>query len=590
MPSIPAPNHGASPALVWGRGPKPQTWGGRGPTWAIASLLAIATFIVGCRRSLPAPIPSEHYEEALPRRGGALRLASFQDIRNLDPAGPSDGLALQAEHLIFAGLVDFDRRSEIVPDLADHWDTDDGGRVYRFILRQGVLMHDGEELTAEDVKRSAERALHPATPDPNASYFDSLVGYEAFAEGRAEHLDGVVVDGRYVVSFHLKEPDATFLPILSVHTLRPVCRTAGARYSDTWLPCGAGPFKLLAGDWKRGTSLRVVRHEAYFRPGVPYLDAVEWTFNMPLLAQRFRFEAGELDAIRDLTQADQRRFAADPRWRPLGAADADTRVYGESMNTRMPPFNNLEVRRAVAAAIDRDHYRLLKPESMTGLTQLIPPNVPGYDPTVEGQRYDYPAALEHMRKAGYPFDPETGKGGWPQSIDYPLYDGGLLVFTAQLLQQDLARIGLRIELKLMSWQAFLALQARPLAAALSQANWEMDYPDPSSFFDPLFTTRAIGPESGHNTAFYSNAKLDGLVAQARREIVRDRRRQLYHDASAILCDEAPWAFAYAYHFFHVHQSYVHSYQPHPVWPLEVSATWIDRAASALERALGRGAL
>src|SRR5260370_19520559 len=195
-----------------------------------------------------------------------------------------------------------------------------------------------------------------------------------------------------------------------------------------------------------------------------------------------------------------------------------------------------------------------------------------------------------MRKGGYPYDPETGKGGWTQSIDYPLYDGGLLVFPAQLLQQDLARIGLRIELKLMSWQAFLALQERPLATALSQANWQMDYPDPSSFFDPLFTTRAIGPESGHNTAFYSDVRIDDLVARARREIVPDRRRRLYHEAGAILCDAAPWAFAYAYHFFHVHQRYVHAYQPHPVWPLEVSATWIDRAGRVLEGALGRGAL
>jgi ABC-type transport system substrate-binding protein len=493
-------------------------------------------------------------------------------------------------HLIFAGLVDFDDRAQIAPDLADHWDTEDGGRVYRFVLRQGVAMQDGEELTAEDVKRSAERALHPGTPDPNASYFDGLAGYQAFAEGRAEHIDGIVVEGRYLISFHLKEPDATFLPILTLHTLRPVCRTAGTRYSDAWLPCGAGPFRLLAGDWKRGTSLRVVRHEAYFQPGVPYLDAVEWTFNMPVLAQRFRFEAGELDAIRDLTQADQRRFAADPLWRPLGAADADISVYGESMNTRMPPFDNVEVRRAVAAAINRERYRLLKPGFMTVLTQLVPPGVPGHDPTVEGQRYDYPAALEHMRKAGYPYDPDTGKGGWPRPIEYPLYDGGLLVYTAQVLQQDLARIGLRIELKLMSWQAFLAVQERPLSAALSQANWQMDYPDPSSFFDPIFTTGAMGPESGHNTSFYSNARVDDLVARARREIVPDRRRQLYREASTILSDEAPWAFAYSAHAFHVHQAYVHAYRPHPVWPLEVNRTWIDRAGRALERALGRGAL
>src|SRR5258708_39289483 len=142
------------------------------------------------------------------------------------------------------------------------------------------------------------------------------------------------------------------------------------------------------------------------------------------------------------------------------------------MNPGMRPFDKVEVRRAVAAAIDREHYRLLKPAYVTVLTQLLPPAVPGYDPEVEGQHHDYAAALEHMRRAGYPYDPATGRGGWPEPIVYPLYDQGLLVSTAQLLQQDLAKIGLVLELKLVSWPAFLALQQRPRGASMSQANWE----------------------------------------------------------------------------------------------------------------------
>jgi ABC-type transport system substrate-binding protein len=552
-----------------------------------SAAVALGVGPVGCDRSIPSPIPAAHGDAAPPRRGGTLHLATFQDIRNLDPAGPSDGIALQPQHLLFAGLVDLDEHGHVAPDLAERWEVIDGGRQYRFILREGVAMQDGEELTADDIKRSVERALRPDTPDPNASYFEALVGYRAFVEGRAQHLDGVAVEGRYVVSFRVEEPDATFLPMMTMHTLRPVCRSAGDRFTDAWIPCGAGPFKLQPGDWQRGTSLRLVRHDGYFRPGLPYLDAVEWSFNMAPTAQRYRFEAGELDVIHDMAPADQRRFDADPRWRPFETVDSDTVVYGESMNTRMPPFDNIEIRRAVAAAVDRDHYRLLKPGYMTVMTQLIPPGVPGYDPTVVGQRYDYAAALEHMRRAGYPYDPVTGRGGWPAPIVYPLYDSGLLVFTSQLLQQDLARIGIRIELRLVSYQAFLTLQERAGAAALSQGNWGMDYPDPSSFFDPLFTTSAI-PEAGHNTAFYSNRLVDDLVGRAHRELDPGRRRALYHDAGAILCDEAPWAFAYGHHWRHVHQPYVRDFAPHVVWPLEVTRTWMDRAGAGLDRALGHG--
>src|SRR5208283_1626911 len=97
----------------------------------------------------------------------------------------------------------------------------------------------------------------------------------------------------------------------------------------------------------------------------------------------------------DLTDADLARFMADPRWKPLGVVQADTKVYGEAMNTRVPPFDNVEVRRAVAAAIDREQYRMVLPVRMTPMGQVIPKDVPGYDPAFVGQKYDYAAALDH---------------------------------------------------------------------------------------------------------------------------------------------------------------------------------------------------
>jgi ABC-type transport system substrate-binding protein len=554
----------------------------RRPTTRVVAFVAT---LLGCKGELAAPIPAEHGSDALPRRGGTLHLASIADIRGLDPAGPVDAIAGQALHLIFAGLVDFDDQGRVVADLADHWELDDAGTSYRFVLREGVRMQDGEELTAADVKRSVERALHPSTPDADASYFDGIAGYAAYAAGRSEHLEGVVVESRYVVVFRLRQADATFLSVLALLAPRPVCKTGGDRYVDTWLPCGAGPFKLLAGRWQRGTSLRLERHDGYFRPGLPYLDAVEWTFNMQPLGQRFAFERGELDLLRDMSQSDQTRFARDARWTPFGSHDADTSVYGEAMNTTMPPFDNVEVRRAVAAAIDREHYRLLKPGYVTPLTQPIPPDIPDHAPDLPCQRYDYAAALEHMRRAGLAYDPVTGRGGWPKPIDYVLYDKGLPVWTAQILQQDLAKVGLRLELRLMSFPAFLAIRQRPGGAAMSLGTWSMDYPDPSSFLEPLFTSGAIGTESTSNTAFYSNPRFDDLVSRAHRELDGEQRRSLYREASAILCDDAPWAFTFSYHWFNQLQPYVRGPVLNAVWIVDPTRTWLDRADSAADRKL-----
>jgi ABC-type transport system substrate-binding protein len=543
---------------------------------AVASL-ALSLALSSCGKGLPSPIGGDHGDDATPRRGGTLHLATFADLRGgVDPAGTVDGLSLAAIHLIFAGLLDYDVHARLVPELAEKWEADDGGQTYRFTLRSGVTMQDGAELTADDVKRSVERALHPTTPNSNASYFANLLGYEAYAGGKAEHLAGVTIDGRYEVTFRLTKPDATFPYLIALHTLRPTCKSAGDRYSDSWVPCGAGPFKMVPGGWQRGTSLRLVRHEGYFLAGLPYLDAVEWTYNMKPLAQRFRFESGDLDIARELTQPDTSRFLADPRWASLGAVEFDARVYGESMNTRMAPFDNVEIRRAVAAAIDRDHYVMIQPSRMNALYQALPGAIAETDLSFPRQRYDYPAALEHMKKAGHPYDPATDTGGWPQPIEYVMYDVGIPTLSSQLLQQDLAKIGLRIRLKMVSWPAFLALQGRPDGAQMSQGNWEMDYPDPSTILDKLFSTDAIAAEGSTNTAFYSNPRFDDLIARAHLELDPAVRKSLYREANAILCDDAPWAFTFGYHFIDMRQPYVHGFVAHPVWPLDVSRVWLDR--------------
>jgi ABC-type transport system substrate-binding protein len=559
----------------------------RAATIALVSLAGVT----GCKDNLAAPIPAAHPSEETPRRGGTLHLASFGDMRSLDPAVAADALAAGAIRLIYAGLVEYDQTGNIVGDLAKWFEIDGDGTTYRFYLHEGVRMHDGEELTAADVKRSIERALHPTTPSPVASFYERIAGFDEYTTTTtkgAEHLAGVTEDGRYVVSIHLREPDATFLRVLALTPLRVVCKSAGARYADGFAPCGAGPFKLLPGGWDRGRALTLVRHEGYFRPGLPHLDAVNWSFSMNVITERFRFERGDLDIIHDLTQPDALRYQTDPRWKPFGEYEPERTISGEAMNTELPPFDNVEVRRAVASAIDRDHLVLIKASSLRAATQPIPPSVPGFDPDIPGQRYDYAAALEHMKNAGLAFDPKTGKGGWPETITYPIYKMGLWEQTGQDVAQDLAKIGLRLELKTLSYPTFLALSRRRGKTQISPQAWTQDYPDASDFFEPVFASKAINDEDSNNPSFYKNAKLDALLDRARRELDPAERKRLYAEATRIVCDDAPWAFTYSVRFYDVHQPYVRGYRIHPVWQQDVARTWIDRAAARI--ASGEGVL
>lgn len=550
-------------------------------------LLALSLpLLAACSSPFPPPIGSAHPDDQAPRRGGTLHLGSFADLRALDPAVASDDLASAVIEDMFAGLVDYDAKAQIVPDLARSFEVSPDGLVYRFFLREGIRFHDGSELTAADVKRSIERALHPTTPDPSASLYDTIDGFQAYQTGKAEHLAGVVVEGQYVVAIHLRETDTRFLAVLALASLRPVCPSGGDRYKDTWEPCGAGPYKLPPGGWERGRSLRLVRHEGYFRPGLPYIDSIERTFSMNRAGELYAFEDGSLDLTNDLGDAELVALHADPRWGPFVAPEPDRTVDGEVMNNEIAPFDRVEVRRAVASAIDRSHYHAYKPESLTPSGQALPPAVAGYDPHFVGQQYDYPAALAHMANAGFPYDPATGQGGYPQLIPYYLTRQGSTEYTGQILAQDLAKIGLRLELHIVNWPTFLSLAYTRGAVAMSSPGWSMDYPDPSDFFEALFSSKAISAEQSTNMAFYRSAHLDDLVERARHELDAAKRMALLAEANHVVCDDAPWAFTDTRRSVDVFHPYVRGYSPHPVWTFHTAATWLDRDASARRETLG----
>ncbi len=540
----------------------------------------------GCKAGdLAAPLPAAHADDPAPRRGGILRLSSFADIRVIDPANVADGLVPEVNNVLFAGLVDYDEAGRVVPDLAERWEVLDDGKRFRFVLRRGARFHDGEEVTADDVKRSVERALGPGAPNPYASFYESLVGFAAFQSGKEDALRGVTVEGRYVVDFRLSERDATFLPVLALQPLRPVCRSAGRRYSDAWTPCGAGPFRFVEGGTEHGRHVSVVRHEGYHKPGLPHLDGITWTFLVNLATERFKFERGDIDVLHDFLQADVTRLVRDPRWRPFGAFDVERQIGGESMNTEIPPFDNVEIRRAVAAAIDREHYRLVRPANIRPFGSPVPPAVPGYDPAAPVQRFDPAAALEHMRKAGYPYDPATRTGGWPHPIPYYVYRTGLAEYTAQILVQELARIGLRLEIHVVNYPTYIAFTGRRGKAPITSYGWQQDYPHPHDFFDPLFHSHSIAEESSNNTAFYRNPDLDDLLDRAKRELDPAAQKVLYAEAQRIVCDEAPWAFTHTFRFYDVHQPYVRGYRPHAVWTHRVQESWLDRTGADGPRAL-----
>ncbi len=544
-------------------------------------IVTAAFFLVALAEPSPPadPIGPSASLEAEPHRGGVLRLATSVDTRSLDPALAYDELSTAVGQHIFARLVHWDEQGRLRPELAERMQSSRGGRRHTFWLRPGLRFHDGAPVRAQDVKRSLERTLHPSAPCPGASLYRMIAGYEAFARGEAEQLAGVEVVDERTIRIDLSEPDATFLPVMTLGFAAPVCPSVPSRIDPKRpaAPCGAGAFVLDT--WHRGERIALRRFEAYHRPELPYLDGIVWHLNLPSHSQRYRFEAGELDCVRELTSADIALYRAQARWAPYAFWSTKHVTHGVFLNTEIPPFDNRHLRRAVAHALDPSVLPKVRPQ-VTPTDRMVPESIPGPSRAGPMRRYDPAAALVEMRRAGYPYEPATDGGGYPEIIDYVTVPDQFPQAAAEIFQQQLARVGIRVRLKLVSYASWLSQTAERRAVAMGWDGWHADFPDPSNFFDPILTTSGIRQTGSQNRSFFSSPVLDALIARARLEQDLEERMRLYLRAEQLVRDEAPWIPLYAARAYELTQPRVRGYRPHPVLPQRYTEVWLSPRGQA----------
>ncbi len=514
-----------------------------------------------------------------PESGGELHLATFGNVATLDSAVAYDEVAVAIGRHVFGRLLTWDADGRVAPDLAEAYQWSDDRHTLTLTLRSGLVFQDGAPLVASDVKRSIERALSPKAACPEASHYAALLGYEAFRAGTAPTIDGIRTLSDTQVAFDLSRPSATFLSLLTLGFVSPVCPSS-APASDLRsgkLPCGAGPFKIAAIDPEDRIAL--VRNDDYYAKGLPHLAAIEWRMNVRPTSQRYRFERGELDFVRDLAAADVSLFANDPRLTDQRAWVQSTKTYAVFLNTELAPFDRREMRRAVALALDPSMLEGIRPDELA-VDRVIPSALPS--PRVEGllRHHDLQAALAQMAAAGYPYDPTTKQGGYPEVIDYVAMAESFEQQAAEVYQQQLAAIGIRIRLDLVNYQTYQAKVSRRGAAQMGWAAWAADFPDPASFFDPMLSSRSIG-ETSANFAFFANAELDSVIDASESTTDEVARMALFARAEQIVADEAAWIPTHSARALEVWLPRLKGYAPNPLAPLDFSRTWL--AGTSLPR-------
>ena len=192
--------------------------------------LVIGLGLVSCAAYAVTHVPDRpqgpRYDGAgnpTPRSGGTFVFGAASAVQSLDPHIAYDANSYMALRLVYDGLLDYDQDGQMVPSLATAMPTvSEDGRTFTFHLREGVYFHaspvfDGpRELIADDVRWSLERLLNPATGSPGVSFYARLRGFEAYREGRAQHVEGIEVRGRYEIAFTLDQADQTFLNAIAI--------------------------------------------------------------------------------------------------------------------------------------------------------------------------------------------------------------------------------------------------------------------------------------------------------------------------------------------------------------------------------------
>src|SRR6516225_4827478 len=336
------------------------------------------------------------------KSGGVLHVHALDSPPSLSMHEEVDAVPARAMG-VFNHLVVFDQHikqnsmQSIVPDLATGWSWSEDGTQLTFPLREGIKWHDGRPFTAKDVKCTWDlltgKSREKLRLNPRKSWYGNL--------------EEVTADGDHEVTFHFRRPQPAFLALLaSAFSVVYPCHVPPAEMRQH--PIGTGPFKFV--EFKPNERITLTRNRDYWKPGRPYLDGIEFTIIRDRSTANLAFVAGKLDWIATTISLAKDIKSQEPQ------AICEVTPGGISrnlvVNRDAPPFDNPDMRRAVALSLDRKAFIDIisdgqgdiggamqqLPEGLWGMPPEVLKTLPGYDPDVQKNRTE---AREIMQRLGY---------------------------------------------------------------------------------------------------------------------------------------------------------------------------------------------
>lgn len=475
----------------------------------------------------------------LPAAAKTLVYCSEGSPYNFNPMLSEAGTTFDANRPVYDRLVDFaPGTTKVVPALAQSWTISKDGLTYTFKLRHGVKWHSNamfkptRDFNADDVLFSFNRQWKKDAPYHNVSggsydYFNDMSMPDLLAS-----IDKV---DDYTVKFTLKKPNAPFIADLAMD----FASIQSAEYADALTkagkqdlidqqPIGTGPFEFVT--YQKDSQIRYKAFPAYWG-GKRKLDGLVFQITTDPAVREAKVRANECQVSPYPNPADIADLKKDKRLHIMEQAGLNIGYL--AMNELKKPFDDLRVRQAINMAIDK---KAIVAAVYQGAGQVainpIPPTMWSYNKSVKDYPYDPAKAKALLAEAGYPNGFETDL--WAMPVQRPYMPDAKK--TAELMQADLAKIGIKANIVSYEWGSYLKKMQHG-DHMMGIAGWTGDNGDPDNFLYNLFSCSAarIG---GGNLSKWCDKSFDDLINKAAETSDIAQRTKLYEEAQVIFKKQA----------------------------------------------------
>lgn len=458
-----------------------------------------------------------------------------------NPQITTDGTSNNASaHTIYERLIDFEYGStKLTPRLAKSWKVSDDRKTYTFNIRKGVKFHTTKyftptrELTADDVIFSFKRQW-----DKKHSYHKVSGGHYDYFTGMDMNklISKIEKVNNYTVKIVLSKPEAPFIANMAMSFMSILSKEyadklekAGKKDRIDNYPVGTGPFVFKK--YQKDTIIRFTKNQNYWGEKAR-VEKLIFSITPDASVRYQKLKTNECHLIIEPAPADIKAMKENSNLVVMQGAGLNIGYL--AMNTQIKPFDNINVRRAINHALNKQAYidAIYLGNAMIAKNPL-PPTIWSYNKEIKDYSYDVKKAKKLLEKAGFPNGFETEI--WTLPVTRPYNPNGKKM--GEMMQADLAKIGIKVKLISYDWPTYLK-KSREGKHQLIQLGWSGDNGDPDNFLHVLLS--CTGVKSGSNVARWCSKEFDTLINNAKLTTIKKRRTELYKKAQKVFKKEAPW--------------------------------------------------